>query len=109
MFGITDKRPRSVVGSNVFDVAGRPLGIPVQYDGVAWWYEGDSLIPMPKEVRRRIYAEAGFDFSGSICPYADINDLNESAEAFREKWVEKSGNRRILSLSKERFFMIVKQ
>ena len=135
VFGITDKRPRSVVGSNafdqpertrmglidklkimidfqvcedqgkrilIFDVAERPLGLPVQYEGVAWWYEGDSLIPMPEEIRRNIYAEAGFDFSGSVCPYADITDLDESAiEAFREKWVEKSGNRRILSLSKE--------
>ncbi len=135
VFGITDKRPRSVVGSNafdqpertrmglidklkimidfhvcidqgkrilIFDVAGRPLGLPVQYEGVAWWYEGDSLIPMPEEIRRKIYAEAGFDFSGSVCPYANIDDLDESAiEAFREKWVEKSGNRRILSLSKE--------
>ena len=69
VFGITDKRPRSVVGSDafdqpertrmglidklkimidfriyedqgkrilIFDVAGRPLGLPVQYEGVAW-------------------------------------------------------------------------
>lgn len=133
VFGITDKRPRQVVGSNafdqpertrkglmdklkimvdfqlyeyqdkrvlVFDVASRPLGLPVQADGVAWWYEGDSLIPMPEEIRRRIYAEAGFDFSGSICPAANLCDLDESAiEAFRDRWVEKSGNRRLLSLS----------
>ena len=86
----------------VFDVAGRPLGLPVQANGVAWWYEGDSLIPMPEDVRRRIYAEAGFDFSGSICPAASLNDLDESAvEEFRGKWVKKSGNRRLLSLSKE--------
>lgn len=82
VFGITDQRPRHVVGSKafeqpertrkglmdklkimvdfqlydydgkrvlVFDVAGRPLGLPVQVDGVAWWYEGDSLIPLRKE------------------------------------------------------------
>ena len=81
MFGISDKRPRRVVGSEafgqpertrkglmdklkvsvdfqlydcdgkrvlVFDVASRPLGLPVQLDGIAWWYEGDSLIPMPE-------------------------------------------------------------
>ena len=133
VFGITDKRPRQVVGSNafdqpertrkglmdklkimvdfqlyeyqgkrvlVFDVASRPLGLPVQTDGVAWWYEGDSLTPMPEEIRRRIYAEAGFDFSGSICTAANLCDLDESAiEAFRDRWVEKSGNRRLLSLS----------
>lgn len=135
VFGITDKRPRQVVGSAAFDqpertrkglidklkvmvdfdlyeyegsrilvftVASRPLGLPVQADGVAWWYEGDSLIPMPEEVRRRIYEEAGFDFSGSICIGAKLSDLDESAiEEFRAKWVEKSGNKRILSLSVE--------
>ena len=135
VFGITDKRPRQVVGSNafdqpertrkglidklkvmvdfqlyehqgkrilVFDVAGRPLGLPVQVDGVAWWYEGDSLISMPEDVRRRIYAEAGFDFSGSVCPIASLSDLDETAiEVFREKWIEKSGNRRLRSLSRD--------
>ena len=59
----------------LFDVAGRPLGLPVQYDGVAWRYEGDSLIPMTEEIRRKIYAEAGFDFSGSICLNANLDDL----------------------------------
>ena len=135
VFGITDERPRQVVGSRAFDqpertrkglidklkimvdfqlyeyqgkrvlafdVASRPLGLPVQADGVAWWYEGDSLIPMPEGIRRRIYAEAGFDFSGSICPAAKLCDLDESAiEAFRDKWVEKSGNQRIKTLSTE--------
>ena len=136
VFGITDKRPRKVVGSEafeqpertrkglidklkvmvdfqilyepegkrvlVFNVAGRPMGLPVQVDGVAWWYEGDSLIPMPEEIRRRIYEETGIDFSGSICPGARITDLDSSAiEAFREKWAEKSGNKRLSSLSAE--------
>lgn len=96
VFGITDKRPRKVVGSKafdqpertrkglidkihvmvdfqlydhegkrvlVFDVASRPSGLPVQVDGVAWWYEGDSLIAMPPEVLRHIYEETGHDFS----------------------------------------------
>lgn len=119
VFGITDKRPRKVVGSHafeqpertrmglidklkimvdfhvyeqdekrvlVFDVASRPLGIPVQIDGIAWWYEGDSIGPMPEEIRRKIYAEIGFDFSGSICEKATINDLDDTAvEAFRKK------------------------
>lgn len=135
VFGITDARPRQVVGSRafeqpertrkglidklkvmvdfqlfeyqgkrvlVFDVASRPLGLPVQADGIAWWYEGDSLIPMPEEIRRRIYAEAGFDFSGSVCPLAVLSDLDETAiDAFRARWVDKSGNRRIMSLSTE--------
>lgn len=134
VLGITDKRPRKVVGSEafdqpertrkglidklkvmvdfqplyddegrrvlVFDVASRPMGLPVQVDGIAWWYEGDSLIPMPEEIRRRIYGETSFDFSGSICPAAKLSDLDENAiEAFRDKWIEKSGNRRLANLS----------
>ena len=86
----------------VFDVAGRPLGLPVQVDGVAWWYEGDSLIPLPEGMRRRIYEETGFDFSGSVCPNAKLSDLDETAiEEFRNKWIEKSGNGRLKSLSAE--------
>ncbi|MCC8150411.1 MAG: putative DNA binding domain-containing protein [Lachnospiraceae bacterium] len=135
VFGITDKRPRRVVGSNafeqpertrsdlieklkvmvdfhlyeyegkrvlVFEVAGRPLGLPVQVDGVAWWYNGDSLIPMPEDIRRKIYAETGIDFSATVCDAATINDLDENAiETFCKNRAAKSGNKRILSLSAE--------
>ena len=86
----------------VFDVASRPLGLPIQVDGVAWWYKGDSLIPLPEDIRRNIYSEIGFDFSGSICVPARITDLDDLAiEAFRGKWIEKSGNTRLSSLSIE--------
>lgn len=135
VFGVTDKRPRKVVGSNafaqpertrkglieklkidvdfmpynyngkrvlVFEVAKHPVGLPVQADGVAWWYEGDSLIPMPENIRRRIYAESGFDFSDSICPAATLSDLNmDCIETFRRQWTQKSGNNRLLNLSVE--------
>lgn len=100
VFGISDKRPRSVVGSRafeqpertrmglidklkinvdfqlftyeekrvlVFDVKSRPIGMPVLYEGVAWIYDGDTLCPMPEDMRRRIYDEIGTDFSGKIC------------------------------------------
>ena len=96
IFGISDERPRKVVGSNafnqpertrrglidklkimvdfdlydddgkrvlVFNVASRPLGVAVQVDGIAWWYEADSLVPMPEGIRYKIYAETGIDFS----------------------------------------------
>lgn len=139
IFGITDKRPRQIVGSAAFEqpertrkslieklkvmvdfelyeqdgkrilvfaVARRPLGLPVQVDGIAWWYEGDSLIAMPEDVRRNIYAEIGLDFSGSICASASISDLDLSAvEAFRSKWVEKSGNNRLSNLSPEQLLL----
>jgi ATP-dependent DNA helicase RecG len=99
VLGVTDKRPRKVVGSSAFpqpertraclkdklrvgvdfelygdngkrvlaiEVASRPLGLPIQVDGIAWWYIGDSLVSMPEDVRRRIYAERGHDFSAEI-------------------------------------------
>lgn len=123
VFGITDKRPRSVVGSNafdqpertrmglieklrinidfqllnyegkrvlIFDVKSRPIGLPVQYDGVAWIYEGDAIKPMPEDIRRTIYEESGSDFSSMICAGAKVDDLDEAAiENFRTKWIGK--------------------
>lgn len=135
ILGISDRRPRAVVGSNafdqpertrkglmeklrirvdfevleqdgkrvlVFDVAGRPAGLPVQVEGIAWWRDGDSLVAMPEDIRRKIYDETGFDFSGSICAGANLSDLDENAIcAFRDKWIEKSGGKRIKSLTTE--------
>lgn len=135
VFGISDKRPRKVVGSNAFEqpertrenlrdrlkvevdfqlynyqgkrvlafeVAGRPIGLPVQSEGIAWWYDGDSHVPMPEEIRRRIYAESGIDFSGSICKGARPDDLDKACiEEFRKLWVRKSGNNRLISLTAE--------
>ena len=133
VLGITDKRPRKVVGSTAFDqpertrsglmeklrirvdfhlydhsgkrvlvfeIASRPVGLPVQVDGKAWWRIGDSLVPMPLEVMRSIFAETGHDFSSDTCPGATIRDLDQNAiEIFRLKWAEKSGQPRIKSLS----------
>lgn len=135
VFGITDKRPRTVVGSQafaqpkrtrmalieklkinidfqllsynekrvlIFDVKSRPIGSPVQCDGIAWIYEGDALKPMPEDMRRRIYEEAGSDFSGMLCKGATIEDLDEHAiENFRTNWIEKSGNKQLRTLSNE--------
>ena len=139
VFGISDKRPRQVVGSLafeqpertrmglidklkinidfqllehdgkrilVFDVKSRPLGMPVQYDGIAWIYEGDTLRAMPEDMRRNVYEEAGNDFSGTICAGATVDDLNEMAiEAFRDKWIEKSGKKQLSTLSKEQILL----
>ena len=133
VLGVTDKRPRKVVGSTAFpqpertrvdlmnklrvridfeifqhengrvlvlDVASRPIGLPVQTESGAWWYHGDSLILMPEDIRRAIYAENGHDFSGDVCPGAMVYDLDNGAiEAFRAMWIENSGNQRIASLS----------
>ena len=130
VFGITDKRPRKVIGSKAFDqpertrkglidslcinvdfevfndgterrvlvfsVPARPIGLPVQVDGVAWWRDGDSLVPMPDAVRQKIYEESGRDFSAEICKGAVWSDLDPSAiETFRRVWMEKRGNKQI--------------
>ena len=139
VLGITDKRPRKVVGSEafsqpertckglidrlhiridfnlydhegfrilVFNVASRPIGLPVQADGIAWWRDGDSLIPMPEEIRRAIYEEIGHDFSGDICTNATIDDLDVAAiNYFRGKWAKKSGNTRIRQLTVEQILI----
>ena len=133
VLGITDKRPRKVVGSKafeqpertrkgladklrvkvdftinqyeedrvlVFDIASRPVGVPVQVDGVAWWYDGDSHIPIPPDVLRDIYFEAEPDFSGYICDGATLDDFDDTAiDIFRNLWLEDSGNNRIKNLS----------
>ena len=135
VLGITDKRPRKVVGSLafmqpgraradlmgklhigvdfflhqhenkrvlVFEVANRPIGLPIQVDGIAWWYHGDSLIPIPEDVRRAIYAESDHDFSGEVCRNATIGDLDDGAiKVFRKKWRNYSGNKRITNLAEE--------
>lgn len=136
VLGVTNDRPRRVVGSRafeqpertrrgmmdalrinvdfevlnegtdrrilVFDVPPHPLGLPVQLDGVAWWREGDSLVPMPEEVRRRIYAESGLDFTAQVCRDATMADLDPSSiETFRRVWMEKRGLPRLATLSHE--------
>lgn len=86
----------------IFNVNSRPIGLPVQCDGVAWIYEGDTLKPMPEDMRRNIYDEVGGDFSGTICAGATIEDLDEIAiENFRERWIEKNGKKQLATLSKE--------
>lgn len=86
----------------VFSVPARPIGLPVQVNGVAWWREGDSLIPMPESVRLKIYEESGRDFSAEVCPDATMADLDGNAiETFRRVWIQKRGNKRIENVSRE--------
>jgi len=133
VLGISNNRPRKVVGSNAFDqpertrkgfierlhikvdfkeysydgkrilvfeFASRPIGLPVAAEGVSWWREGDSLIPMPENIKHKIYEESGHDFSADICENATVDDLDESAiEIFRDLWANKTKNARIKQLS----------
>lgn len=136
VFGVSNDRPRKVVGSHafeqpertrkglieslrinvdfevfnegtddrvlVFSVPSRPIGLPVQADGIAWWRDGDSLVPMPEDVRAKIYGESGLDFSAEVCKGATFADLDPDAiETFRRVWMEKRGNKRIANVSRE--------
>lgn len=135
VLGVRDKRPRKVVGSQmfgqpertraglierlhlnvdfsivnhpngrvlIFHVPTRPIGNPVKYEGIYWQREGDSLIAMSEDRLRGIFAEAGHDFSADICASAKLDDLDTAAiENFRERWIKKSGNQGLTTLTQE--------
>lgn len=133
ILGVTDKRPRQVVGTTVFpqpevtrrslmdriplrievvevhhdgqrmlvfEIPSRPVGMAIQYEGVYWGREADSLKSLSGERLRAIFAEAGHDFSRDICRGANIEDLDSNAiEDFRRRWIEKTKNPGLASLS----------
>ena len=126
ILGVTDRRPRRVVGSTAFEEPGRtvaglihrlaiqvtaeeilhangrvlvfhvpprPVGVPIQYDGVFWSRAGDELRPLSPDRLRRVFQESGPDFSAEPHPDAGLDDLDPAlVERFRETWMRKSGN-----------------
>ncbi len=141
LLGITDKRPRTVVGSQaflqpertraglidrlhlnidftlvphpagrvlIFQVPTHPIGNPVKYKGIYWQRQGDSLIAMSEDRLRCIFAEAGHDFSADICPTATMDDLDPAAiEDFRQRWINKSSNNGLTTLSQKQLLQDV--
>lgn len=133
ILGVTDKRPRAVVGSLafpepgqtvsrlaqklhlriawaelqhpagrilVFDVPSHPIGVPIQADGTYYARSGDSLGPLRPEELRKIFDEAGPDYSAELHPTATLADLQqETIERFRRMWQRQSGNRALETLS----------
>lgn len=88
----------------IFNIPSRPIGMPIQYEGAYWMRSGDCLVAMTPDRLKRIFAEAGPDFSAEICPQANLNDLNPAAiEKFREMWIQKSGNTNLRGFSSEQF------
>ncbi|MCK5681451.1 transcriptional regulator, partial [bacterium] len=86
----------------IFHNTMHPIGNPVKYKGVYWQRQGDSLIAMTEDKLRGIFAEAGHDFSADICVSATINDLDTVAiENFRQRWINKSGNQGLTTLTHE--------
>jgi ATP-dependent DNA helicase RecG len=77
----------------VLHVPSRPIGVPLHHKGTYLMRVGESLVPMTPEVLRRIFNEAGPDFSAEVCPGAGMGDLDPAAIArFRNMWQRKSGN-----------------
>lgn len=135
ILGVTDKRPRRVVGTRalpdlertkaglverlhlrveadelahpdgrvlVFTAPPHPIGMPLQYKGTYWMRAGEELAPMTPDMLKRIFDEAGPDFSSEICAEASLADLDPAAiEQFRARWRRKSGNPALDQMSPE--------
>ncbi len=135
ILGVTDKRPRQIVGTKafldlertkasltdlvrlridakeishpsgrvlVFQVPSRPIGMPVHYEGRYFMRSGDRLVPMFPDMLKRIFDEAGPDYTAEICSKAKFSDLDPiSIEDFRNRWIQKSRNEKLHVLSPE--------
>jgi ATP-dependent DNA helicase RecG len=125
ILGVTNKKPRKVVGSSacrdldrvkqslmtelrlridvhivdhpngrvvIFDVPSRPIGMPLQYKGSYLMRSGEALVAMTGDQLKRIFAEAGPDFTAELCPASNLTDIDSTAvERFRMAWRRKSG------------------
>jgi ATP-dependent DNA helicase RecG len=81
----------------VFHVPSRPLSMPIEVKGTYWMRAGESLRPMTQDELKRIFLEAGPDFSAEICEGATLADLDVPAiERFRSHWVEESGKAQLV-------------
>ncbi len=86
----------------VFTIPPRPVGVPIQTDGIYWTRRGDSLVPMTEEQLREIFNEIGHDFSADFCQKATLDDLDPVAiEDFRKRWIEKSANKALGRLDRK--------
>lgn len=136
ILGVTDKKPRIIVGSNaflnlqeiksklisrlhirievdelltengrvlVFSIPSRPIGVPIQYNGVYWMRRGEELVAMIPDMLKSIFNEGEPDFTAQICPQASLLDLDITAiSIFRDLWFRKSGNSGIKQMNDEK-------
>jgi ATP-dependent DNA helicase RecG len=78
----------------VFTAPPRPLGTPIAVEGAYWMRAGEDLAPMTPDMLRRIFDEAGPDYSAEICPQATMADLDPAAiESLRSRWARHSANK----------------
>lgn len=126
VLGVTDKKPRLIVGTQafidlnlcklsltqklrqrvdvheiycsqrrvlIFHAHPRQRGDAIEYEGAYYMRAGESLVPMTKDMLKRIFAESDPDFSEQICKGATIDDLDPAAiEKLRFLWERNSGN-----------------
>ncbi len=86
----------------VFTVPSHPLGIPISLNGKFLMRGGDSVLAMTPDQVKRILDEAGPDYSAQPVPGPTMADLlPEAIEEFRQRWVRKSGNTHLTTLSAE--------
>jgi ATP-dependent DNA helicase RecG len=63
---------------------------------------GEDLAPMTPDMLRRIFDEAGPDYSAEVCPDATLADLDPDAiDAFRVRWLMNSQNERLRDMPVE--------
>ncbi|MHB1843270.1 MAG: AlbA family DNA-binding domain-containing protein, partial [Deltaproteobacteria bacterium] len=90
----------------VFEVPGRPVGVPIQYNGAYWMRGGESLVPMTPDLLKRIFDEAQPDFSAEVCSEAKLDDLDDRAVGiFREKWATRSRSTDLAKLEREQLLV----
>jgi len=84
----------------IFTVPSRPIGMPIHYEGSYYMRAGESLVPMSQDMLKNIFNESSPDFTADICSDAQLADLdNDSIEDFRNRWIQKSKNENIRSLT----------
>jgi ATP-dependent DNA helicase RecG len=77
----------------IFRAPPRPIGAPIKVDNTYWMRAGESLVAMSPDHLRRIFDEAGPDYSAEICQGATLEHLAlEAIAVFRERWADKTKN-----------------
>jgi len=86
----------------IFHVPSRPIGMPIQLDGLYWMRRGQDLVPMTPDMLKRIFEEGMPDYSAQVCKNAKFQDLDAKAiKRFREMWHKQSGNGSLKNTSDE--------
>jgi ATP-dependent DNA helicase RecG len=87
----------------IFHIPSRPIGTPLHRNGQYFMRAGESLVGMTPDMIKRIFDEAGPDYSVETVPGARVDDLDPLAiEAFRKRWSEKAERPDLVAIPQER-------